>query len=389
MSSSSIEEEESMTYTNKNDNGNDNDNDNNYYDLFKKDEGGGGEEEEEENENVLDFVLSKLESIVNKVLAKTSSSSYYFSSNETKKIKKEIIILAVLILSFTIIAIKVITNKFLNQTNNFLGFGDPEERKRKLSARKGRDSIVLCGESSSGKTSCFLMLRSKSLGYGTVCSMKENECQCAVESSSTSHQTKEVNVIDIPGYGKIRKKFYGEFLQRAKAIVFFVDAVEFSTNRKDVADHLYNEILTDEGVRRNRVPILIACNKMDLAAASPASFIKKRLEQEIEMIRQTRDSILEDAKFDDGSRKARKRAKDAEKRRQREVVGLGWKEEWGKFSFDLLTQKKTHGSFKFSACSCKTENDIQQRIKSDADVDGGGNSSNSVSLSAVKEFVLL
>ena len=163
----------------------------------------------------------------------------------------------------------------------------------------------------------------------------------------------------------------------------------FSTNRKDVADHLYNEILTDEGVRRNRVPILIACNKMDLAAASPASFIKKRLEQEIEMIRQTRDSILEDAKFDDGSRKARKRAKDAEKRRQREVVGLGWKEEWGKFSFDLLTQKKTHGSFKFSACSCKTENDIQQRIKSDADVDGGGNSSNSVSLSAVKEFVLL
>lgn len=223
--------------------------------------------------------------------------------------------------------------------------------------------------------------------------MIENESEVEISSRGDANGGGiKVNVIDIPGHAKIRNRFYDRFLPRAKAIVFFVDGVEFSTNKRDVADHLYNEILIEyDNVRSKRIPILIACNKMDKTeSCSPASFVKKRLESEIEIIRTTRDVVLKDAQFDDGSRKARKRAKEIERKRQREVTGLGWKDEWGKFSFDKASEKKTHGRFLFCACSCVGE-DREWKEKKESggggisDDDASGNNRN---LSAVRAFAV-
>ena len=148
------------------------------------------------------------------------------------------------------------------------GFGS--KRNTALGGRrsKKRDLIVLCGQDGAGSTSAYLLLKNKSLGLGTVTSMKENESEVEIRATSDTDDAEKitkVNVIDLPGHAKIRKRFYERFLPRAKCIVFFVDGVEFSTNKKDVADHLYHEILIDyENVRRKRIPILIAVpNKMD------------------------------------------------------------------------------------------------------------------------------
>ena len=178
-------------------------------------------------------------------------------------------------------------------------FNKGKERKIGSKNSKKRDSIVLCGQDGAGSTSAYLLLKNKSLGLGTVTSSIENESEVEICVSSSDRDAKEkrvkVNVVDVPGHAKIRNRFYERFLPRAKGIVFFVDGVEFSTNKRDVADHLYNEILIDyDNVRRKRIPILIACNKTDKEACSPATFVKKRLESEIEMIRTTRDVMLKD-----------------------------------------------------------------------------------------------
>ena len=100
--------------------------------------------------------------------------------------------------------------------------------------------------------------------------------------------------------------------------------------------------------------------------------------------------MLEDAKFDDGSRKSKKRAKEIEKKRERELTGLGWKDEWGKFSFDRrFAANKTHGQFTFCACSCVGEDEAWKN----KDDDGGGEKTSAsrgggVNLSAVKTFAI-
>ena len=258
-------------------------------------------------------------------------------------------------------------------------FNKGKERKIGSKNSKKRDSIVLCGQDGAGSTSAYLLLKNKSLGLGTVTSSIENESEveiCVSSDRDAKEKRVKVNVVDVPGHAKIRNRFYERFLPRAKGIVFFVDGVEFSTNKRDVADHLYNEILIDyDNVRRKRIPILIACNKTDKEACSPATFVKKRLESEIEMIRTTRDVMLKDAQFDDGSRKAKKRAKEIEKKREREVTGLGWKDEWGKFSFDKAAEMKTHGRFLFCACSCVGE-DREWKLKKEAEEKGDDGSDN-------------
>ena len=258
-------------------------------------------------------------------------------------------------------------------------FNKGKERKIGSKNSKKRDSIVLCGQDGAGSTSAYLLLKNKSLGLGTVTSSIENESEveiCVSSDRDAKEKRVKVNVVDVPGHAKIRNRFYERFLPRAKGIVFFVDGVEFSTNKRDIADHLYNEILIDyDNVRRKRIPILIACNKTDKEACSPATFVKKRLESEIEMIRTTRDVMLKDAQFDDGSRKAKKRAKEIEKKREREVTGLGWKDEWGKFSFDKAAEMKTHGRFLFCACSCVGE-DREWKLKKEAEEKGDDGSDN-------------
>ena len=340
-------------------------------------------QEEDDDANVLDGILRVLASLADDARAKVNT---FYDASEVADAHILLLLLFFVMFSLVLahfIAARVILN------------GGGSNRNKALGGRrsKKRDSIVLCGQDGAGSTSAYLLLKNKSLGLGTVTSMKENESEVDIRATSDTDDAEKitkVNVIDLPGHAKIRKRFYERFLPRAKCIVFFVDGVEFSTNKKDVADHLYHEILIDyENVRRKRIPILIACNKMDKTeSCSPASFVKKRLESEIETIRITRDVMLEDAKFDDGSRKSKKRAKEIEKKRERELTGLGWKDEWGKFSFDVASRNKTHGRFTFCACSCVGEDELWKNKD-----DGGGEKTSAsrgggVNLSAVKAFAI-
>lgn len=66
-------------------------------------------------------------------------------------------------------------------------------------------------------------------------------------------------MIDIPGHPRVRRVFES-YLPRARAVVFMVDSVDFSSSKGNAADALY-DLLTQPLAVRRRLPILLACNK--------------------------------------------------------------------------------------------------------------------------------
>lgn len=125
----------------------------------------------------------------------------------------------------------------------------------------GGDSVLLCGACGAGKTSLFQMLRSGSTFEGTVTSMTENEDRFAVEGKvgKKGVVSKQVHVVDLPGHPRLRAKV-DKYAAGAKGVVFLVDAVEFTSQRRAVAEQLF-ELLSNPVVQKRRLPILLAGGK--------------------------------------------------------------------------------------------------------------------------------
>lgn len=63
----------------------------------------------------------------------------------------------------------------------------------------------------------------------------------------------------------------------------------------DAAEELF-EVLTHPSVSRRRVPILLACNKMDLETqAHTVDFIRRTLERQLDAMRKTRTALSPEA----------------------------------------------------------------------------------------------
>lgn len=147
-----------------------------------------------------------------------------------------------------------------------------------------RKSVLLTGLSDSGKTLLFVRL-AYSQYRQTFTSMKEN-----VEEYITS--SKSLRIVDLPGQERLRNKFFDQYKNSAKAIVYVVDAVTIQKEIRDVAEYLYT-ILADPVVQNNNPSVLIFCNKQDQPLAKGAQVIKSLLEKEINLVRVTKSSQLE------------------------------------------------------------------------------------------------
>ncbi|CAN1320839.1 Signal recognition particle receptor subunit beta [Linum perenne] len=131
----------------------------------------------------------------------------------------------------------------------------------RLFRRTKSNTIVLSGLSGSGKTVLFYQER----------------------------KLKPVHIVDVPGHPCLRPKL-DEFSHQAAGIVFVVDALEFLPKLHGVSEYLY-DILTKASVVRNKVPVLICCNKTEKVTAHTKEFICKQLEKEIDKLRQSRSSV--------------------------------------------------------------------------------------------------
>jgi len=159
---------------------------------------------------------------------------------------------------------------------------------KKLTRKKGKkDTLLLLGLPNSGKTALFYKLKDGKV-LQTFTSMRENDATFnPVISKDGQKSRSKLHVVDAPGHERLRLRAL-HFLPITAAIVFLVDSVDIEDNARHNAEYLY-DLLTTATIVENNIPILIACNKLDLALYKKAS-IKKKLETEINKIRKTRSS---------------------------------------------------------------------------------------------------
>lgn len=160
-----------------------------------------------------------------------------------------------------------------------------------------RTSVLLTGLCDSGKTILFSQLLYGELRE-TFTSIVEN-----ADDYTNDENGKTVGVIDIPGNERLRGRFFDQYKNTAKAIVYVIDSVTVQKDIRDVAEwvltdavtmgrkahsftnwffshlsYLYT-ILADEATAS--IPILIVCNKQDETLAKGSSVIKSLLEKEL------------------------------------------------------------------------------------------------------------
>lgn len=153
--------------------------------------------------------------------------------------------------------------------------------------RKG-GSLLLMGLSDSGKTALFTRLTHETVKQ-TVTSMKCNKGMYV--GKLPSGKKAQITVADVPGYEKLRFKFFDELKADCGAIVFLVDSATFQKQIKDVAEFLY-QVLTDSTIEARRPPLLIACHKQDLPLVKSADAVEALLEREFNLLRRTQTATL-------------------------------------------------------------------------------------------------
>ena len=120
-------------------------------------------------------------------------------------------------------------------------------------------------------------------------------------------------LIDTPGHGKLRYYAFENMTrpQNIKGIIFVVDAANISVGSdgdggeglREAAEYLHDTLLqlqkrstTLKAAKYSqRIPVLIAVNKLDLFTALPAPLVKSVLESEITKIRSSRVKGLMDS----------------------------------------------------------------------------------------------
>lgn len=149
--------------------------------------------------------------------------------------------------------------------------------------KKRSNTILLAGPMNSGKSTLFFQLRDGSQHNGLVASMQENSGTCSLPAG------KKFRALDIPGHHSSRHRLEAS-LKDAAGVVFVVDAVEVSPKRMDAAEMLF-EVLTNPLFVKQRLPLLIACNKADLEEeAHSVGHIRKTLEKQLDGLRKSKSA---------------------------------------------------------------------------------------------------
>ncbi|XP_045474711.1 signal recognition particle receptor subunit beta [Harmonia axyridis] len=147
-----------------------------------------------------------------------------------------------------------------------------------------RRSILLTGICDSGKTVIFSQLiHQKDIQSFT--SIKANIGEYA--SNKTS-----LLIVDIPGHERLRYKYIDEHKASTKGIVFVVDSLTIQDDLKDAAEYIFN-ILCDDVLRKNKVNVLILCNKQDHTLAKESKAIRAMLEKELNTLQNTKSLQVE------------------------------------------------------------------------------------------------
>ncbi|KAK0410952.1 hypothetical protein QR680_005406 [Steinernema hermaphroditum] len=158
---------------------------------------------------------------------------------------------------------------------------------RKCFSRKA-DTILLVGLNGSGKTVLFSRLINQSNVVSSYTSIVANEYIGYLTNNGRS-----LRLVDYPGAERLRKQMFTKICRSQRGtlrgIVMVVDSSTFGKQARDVAELLY-DVLYETG---KSLPVVVACNKQDLAVSKSAQAVKGALEREIGLINSSREAALD------------------------------------------------------------------------------------------------
>ena len=150
-----------------------------------------------------------------------------------------------------------------------------------------RDLVLIVGPCGSGKTVLTYQLECGHL-VQSVTSMEPHTVQVRCGSNNASF----LSIVDFPGHPRLRSRLCTEYLSRAKKVVLVVDSAASLSKFREAAEILY-DMLIDSSFENNGPPVLVACNKCDIPGSLSAVRTKLRLQEELEKVRKTRQSLVE------------------------------------------------------------------------------------------------
>nr|CAD2190088.1 unnamed protein product [Meloidogyne enterolobii] len=150
------------------------------------------------------------------------------------------------------------------------------------------NTILIIGPSGSGKSAIFGKLVNQKNEWSTVSSVQENIYSDYLCKEGLD---KPFILVDYPGAETLRKalfnKWFIEQIDSVCCVIFVVDSATFS--KKDVAEYLYDVLYE---TKNTKIPVLVVCNKQDLAHAKAGQLIEKLIEQEFGLINISREAAL-------------------------------------------------------------------------------------------------
>ena len=182
-------------------------------------------------------------------------------------------------------------------------------------ARRGgghsNGSVLLLGVCGAGKTALFQTLRSGSPYLTTVTSMEANDATILMEGKTRKSGVvaKKLRVVDLPGHPRLGG-LLETHVRSARSAVFVIDAVDFASRRREIAERLFHALQTiakAKGRAARTFPIVVACNKSEKITAHPIAFIKSRLEKEMDALLRTAGSLAETGSWGDDRKDAANR----------------------------------------------------------------------------------
>ena len=119
------------------------------------------------------------------------------------------------------------------------------------------------------------------------------------ESGDIEYLPKNAKIVDYPGYPRLRNGMHS-YLSNTKAIIFVVDSRNVGDEAIQSSGELLAHVLTRPAFVEQNIPIFMACNKSDMHGAKSDDFIFKRLEKELDKLKDTRSVLMETEGGDGG-----------------------------------------------------------------------------------------
>lgn len=137
-----------------------------------------------------------------------------------------------------------------------------------------RHAIVLLGLPRAGKSVIFGQLAySKYRHPGTYPNESIDRYFC---------MGRQWRIVDTPGQVKFKYVYFNYYKKWTKGIIFVIDLMTIYDERYQVAQYLY-KIVSDPIIRRNKVPLLILCNRHDDLPMIDLKSIGRFLEKHIDL----------------------------------------------------------------------------------------------------------